>query len=981
MTSDRWQQVAQIYESALEREPTLRAAFIADSCGTDAALRRDVEALLAEADTPLVIDRPLFDVAADVLRTDATLQANTQLGPYRIDRLVGVGGMGQVYQATDTRLHRIVALKVLPPLFAEDPLHRARFEREAHAIAGLTHANICTLHDVGHQDGVDFLVLEYLEGETLAARLARGPLPFDEGLAIAIQIASALDAAHRSGVIHRDLKPGNVFLVPSDRASAPPVVKLLDFGLAKPTAVRPAAETPTRAPLTAQGTILGTVQYMAPEQLEGRETDARTDLFAFGAVVYELFTGRKAFDGATQASVIGAIMHGNPPPVSQVQRLSPAGLDDLVATCLAKDPDERWQNTSDLLRELKRVRVGNGRAGAPVRYRLAYSVVAVVAAAALSAWAAAALNTDPPRPVTVSMINLAPSQEFTSMGRHVLALSADGTRVVYAAGQRLYMRSLDSLTATPVPGSGVPEATPNALGGTGGGAEAGRSPFFSPDGEWIGFWHDEQLKRVAVAGGAPVVICRADNPLGVSWSEDGTIWFGQGADGVWRVSSAGGNPTQVVTLKEGEQAHHPQLLPDGDTLMFTLAQGNFWDSAVIVAHSLTTGQRTVLLRGGTDARYLPTGHLVYVSQRTLLAVPFDLQSLKISGAPVAVAEDVAQSANNVTGAAQFAVSRDGTLLYVPSAAMSPTNRPRDIVWIDRNGRQERVNVPARPYIYPRLSPDGSRVAVEVRNEDGVSSEIWVVHPAGSLRRLTPEGVFSRAPLWLDARRLVFNSTPTGANTGELVTRAIDGSTATERLTPGQAEPAKWPTGVSPDRSKLVFTQDTHGIATRDVLMVALTGDRRVVPLVQTPAAESNGVVSPDGRWLAFESNASGSFEVYVRPFSDPAAAEWQISSGGGIQPLWSVDGRELFYLKPSSATLVSVPVERATTWRTGSARDILNGIYLGGGGFRSYDVSNDGNRFLVLKEQDRAGASDGAARGIVVVQNWFTELNRRVPPP
>jgi serine/threonine-protein kinase len=888
--------------------------------------------------------------------------------------------MGQVYQATDTRLHRTVAVKVLPPMFGKDPLQRARFEREAHAIAGLKHSNICTLHDVGHHEGIDFLVLEYLEGETLASRLTRGLLPFEQALGCAIEIAGALEAAHCKGVIHRDLKPANIFLV-HDHPSAAPIVKLLDFGLAKPSVQPLTADARTDMPVTAQGTILGTIQYMAPEQLEARETDARTDIFAFGAVVYELFTGRKAFEGTTQASVIGAIMHADPPPVSQLQRLSPAGLDHVVATCLAKDPNDRWQTMRDLLRELKRVSLGDGRGKLRVaRRRLAYAAVVLSTGGALATWATVRSMTRPLLPVTVSMINLPPNEQFSFTGRHVLALSPDGRRVVYAAGQRLYLRSLDSLVATPIEGSGVPEATANALGGTGGGPGGARNPFFSPDGEWIGFWHEGQLKRVSVAGGAPITICAASIPWGVSWSEDGTIWYGQGSDGIWRVSGTGGDGEQVVQLQADEQAHHPQLLPDSDTLLFTLARGNFWDSGHIVAQSLRTGERTVLLRGGTDARYVPTGHLVYVSQGRLLAVPFDLNARRVTGGAVAMADGIAQSANGVTGAGQFAVSRDGTLMYVSTGAIEGLNLPRDLMWIDRSGREERVDIPPKPYIYPRLSPDGSRVALEVRNDSGVNGQIWVTDLRRvSLTRLTHEAVFNRVPLWLDGRRLVFNSTPTGANSGELVVRAADGSTAIEQLTPGATSPAKWPTGMSHDGTRLIFAEDSGGISNRDLMVLTLTGDRRIERLVNTPASESNGVVSPNGRWLAFESNASGLFEVYVRPFSRGSSAEWQISSGGGMQPLWSRDGRELFYLT-LTGTLMSVSVDDATTWRTSRTVEVLKDIYPGIGGFRSYDVSLDGKRFLVLREHLASG-SLAPARGIVVVQNWFTELNRRAPTP
>jgi serine/threonine-protein kinase len=642
------------------------------------------------------------------------LQQGTRLGPYRIEAPIGAGGMGEVYKATDTRLDRTVAIKVLPEKVASDPDLRKRFEREAKTISSLSHPNICTLHDVGQEGSTDFLVMEHLEGETLADRLTRKrALPLAEALRYAIEIADALDKAHRKGITHRDLKPGNIMLTKTG-------AKLLDFGLAKLTRSEARVDLsqlsalPTQEqPLTAQGSLLGTVPYMAPEQLEGKEADARTDIFAFGAIVYEMVTGKRAFQGKSQLSLITAILEHDPPPLS-AEAVTPPALDRLVTTCLAKDPDERWQSAGDLGRQLAFVNesaapestASSAAAPRPAGWRLfaPEAVIALVVGCVLTglaAWMLVGSGASPPRAVARFTVPLPPSQQLTNTGRRVIAISPDGSHLAYAANGQIYLRAMAALRATP-------------LGGTEGSLPQGL--FFSPDGQWLGFYstRDDQLKKIAISGGAAVTLCAIDSPYGATWRDDGTIIFGGGGQGIFGVADSGGTPEALISLdsETGEFAHGPQLMPDGRSVLFTLGRlgtisgGNYWNVAQIVIQDLETGERRVVVDGGTDARYLPTGHLVYALSGTLLAVPFDVDRLAATGAPTPLVGDVRHA--GASGGANFAISETGSLAYMSADVVGR----RTLVWVDREGREEVL--PAEPglYFYPRLSPDGSRIAID-----------------------------------------------------------------------------------------------------------------------------------------------------------------------------------------------------------------------------------------------------------------------------
>ena len=609
------------------------------------------------------------------------LTAGTKLGPYEIIALIGAGGMGEVYKAKDTRLDRIVAVEVLPEHLSQDPERRERLEREARAISSLNHPHICTLHDIGHENGVVYLVMEFIEGETLAERLEKGPLSFDEALQIAVQVADALDKAHRQGIVHRDLKPANIMLTASG-------VKLLDFGLAKLTAseraqnVSSLSSLPTEAKsLTAEGSIIGTFQYMAPEQLESKDIDARTDLFALGAVLFEMLTGRKAFEGESQASLIGAIMTSDPPPISRVQAMSPPALDHIVETCLAKKPDERWQTAADLGRQLKWVVEGGAQpgvvvpVGASVRSGPSAGVI-VAAAIALSVITGVAvwnLKPEPAAPLARFVVD--PSIGRSGQGDLDIAITPDGTRIVYltrAGGRVLVVRALDELEASPF----------------GGLSSLLRGPFLSPDGNWVGYFDGDGVRKVSILGGPPVTICEfpTGGSRGGSWGDDGTIIFATQTTGLWRVPADGGEPEKLTT-PEPEQGDHlwPEILPGARAVLFSI-MGESLETAQIAVLSLDSGETKVLVPGGSNPRYAPSGHIVFGVDRTLYAVGFDLGKLEVTTDPFPVVEGVAIKPR---GAVNFGISQNGSLAYV--AGPGGFDAKRTLVWVDREGKEEALS--------------------------------------------------------------------------------------------------------------------------------------------------------------------------------------------------------------------------------------------------------------------------------------------------
>jgi serine/threonine protein kinase/Tol biopolymer transport system component len=882
-----------------------------------------------------------------------------RLGPYEILSAIGAGGMGEVYRARDTRLDRIVAIKVLPDHLSDKPDLRERFEREARTIASLNHAHICTLHDIGHQDGTDYLVMEYLEGETLAERLKKGPLPLQQVLQYAIEIADALDKAHRKGITHRDLKPGNIMLTKSG-------MKLLDFGLAKLKA-SPAASSLSQLPtandtITAQGTILGTLQYMAPEQLEGKEADARTDIFAFGAVVYEMATGKKAFEGKSQASLIAKILETDPPPMSSLQPMTPPALDRVVKRCLAKEPDNRWQTASDLSESLKWIAEGGSQVKltttarakgirALSRQSLILGLGALLLGLAIASIAVWNMKPLPPRPVTRTVINLPPGQQLAGLQNGpAVALSPDGTRLAYVANQsslqQLYLRAMDSLEARPIPGT-----------------EGAFSPFFSPDGQWLGFFLGGKLKKVSVNGGTALTIADGAFPFGASWGSQGTIAFPTSGPVLQQVADAGGTPQPLTRFEKGEIGHlWPEFLPGGKALLFVAATALNVNNAQIAVQPVGTGERRNLVQGATQPRYASSGHLVYAQGDSLMAAPFDTQRLAVTGAAVPVVEGVLQF--TTTGAAQYSFSATGSLVYVPGSGQGAQSK---LVWVNRNGVERPLAAPAHVYLNPRLSPDSRRVAVGIKEQD---SQVWLYDLSReTLTRFTFEGSTNETPVWTpDGKRIAFLSNKEGPQ--NIFWQLADGSGGLERLTSSgylQA-PHSW----SPDGQLLAFIEIDPRTGT-DIWVLRLS-DRKAQPFLRTQFAEGVPRFSPDGRWLAYVSNESGRVEVYVQPYPGPGG-KYLISTEGGTEPVWNPNGRELFYR--GGDKMMAVDITTQPSFSAGKPRMLFKGQYVPTVTSPPYyDVSPDGQRFLMLKPDEQTSS---APTQIVVVQNWFEELKQKVP--
>jgi serine/threonine-protein kinase len=922
------------------------------------------------------------------------LASGTRIGSYEVVAQIGAGGMGEVYRARDTRLKREVALKILPDSFAHDPERLARFQREAEVLASLNHPNIAIIHGLEESDpsagsgqaAVRALVMELVEGEDLAQRIARGAMPLDEALAIAKQIAEALDAAHEQGIIHRDLKPANIKLRDDG------TVKVLDFGLAKlgpggaDAASAPGAtHSPTMSlAFTGVGMILGTAAYMSPEQARGKTVDKRADIWSFGCVLFEMLTGRRAFDGTDATEMIAAVVRGEP-EWSALPSATPPKLIAVLKRCLQKDPKLRARDIGDLRFELDEVSRAPGPADTSTaiprvplwRRAIPYAAVILLTVGLTASVASLLRPAASDRPIARFVINLPENERFSNTGRHAVAISPDDAHIVYGANGRLNLRRLDQLVATPIRG------TEGALTSS---VESARNPFFSPDGRWIGFWQNGQLKKVSVTGGAAVVLCAADNPWGASWSAGDSIVFGQGPKGIMRVAAASGTPELVVKVDSGESAHGPQMLPGGRAILFTLrASGaQTWDESRIVVQSLTTGERKEVIKPGSDARYLPTGHLVYALESTVLAVPFDVDTLNVSGGPVPVLEMVARAGGIATGAAHFSVSARGTLVYIEdSGAVAATNRT--LTWVDRNGRETAIRAPARAYRYPRLSADGQRIVVDIADEQ---RDVWIWSLAGeTLTRLTFDSATDGWGLWTpDGRRVIFNSTRSGSRgiaIGNLYWQASDGTGAAERLI--DSPNSQMPNAITPDGTKLVVREVTADGS--DLLLLPLQGERRTQPLVQTPYTERNADISPDGRWLAYESNESGEFEVYVRPFPNVNDGRWQVSTGGGTVPLWARNGREMFFMTLRGESLMAAAILESpgnAAFRSGTPIKLFDtrGYFAPTGGpnqrdpGRTYDVSADG-RFLMIKDVS-VRQETSAPQSITVIQNWVEELKRRV---
>jgi len=880
-----------------------------------------------------------------------TLQAGSKLGPYEVKSQLGAGGMGEVYLARDTRLGRDVAIKVLPTHLATTPDARARFEREARAISALNHPNICTLHDVGHQDGVDFLVMEYLEGESLAARLVNGALPMDEVLRVGTQIADALDKAHRQGLVHRDLKPGNIMLTRSG-------AKLLDFGLARGTVLGPAtdlSQSPTHTrPLTVEGAIVGTFQYMSPEQLEGAEADARSDIFSFGAVLYEMATGHKAFEGRSQASLIAAIISQDPPSVTVAQPMAPPALDRVIRTCLAKNPEDRYQSAHDVKLQLAWVAEAGSQAGVPApvaaRRRGRERMTTIVAAVAtLAAVALAALlvlrRPDPPEIVRFevlppSSLQFLDAPRISPNGRHIAYNATDST-----GASRVWIRSLESMTA-------------RSLAGTDG---AGR-PFWSPDSRFLAFFAGGKLKKVDVTGAPPVIVCDAPSGSDGAWSHDDVILFdGRSTDPIMRVPASGGVAVAEVVADTStglDQVGWPEFLPDGKHFFF-LAIGP--QTALKVG---TLGSKKYVDLGPCESRiqYVRSGHIVFSRGGTLVAQRFSVGSMKLEGEPVPIAEQVT---SDPVGSADFSISENGTLAYSTRRA-----QVGQLFRLDREGRHTGSFRTPGGILNLALSPDGRRVALRVLDANTRSRDIWLLDLDRDITsRFTFDPRNENYPVWSPTgdRVAYYAEAPTNGEAGIYVKNA-SGAAQAQLVVAAQNEsrPACW----SGDGKQILFETDSPERA-RDIWTVPAAGGEAPRPVLQTKFDEHEARLSPDGRWLVYASNESGRDEVYVQTYPDPTG-KWQVSTNGGAFPEWRGDGHELYYLA-SDQQLMSVPVQTSPTFMAALPQPLFNArvLFPGGASF-AYAVSKDGATFYVIEP------AGGASLPVTdVVLNWPEALKRR----
>lgn len=877
----------------------------------------------------------------------------TRLGPYEILVAIGAGGMGEVYKARDTRLGRTVAIKILPDTLSSDPQFRQRFDSEARTISQLAHPHICTLHDVGEQDGTAFLVMEYLEGETLEQRLRNGALPLEQALQYAIQIADALSTAHHAGIVHRDLKPGNVMLTKNG-------AKLLDFGLAKATAPtdvsRLSMMTTTPPNVTAPGTIVGTFQYMAPEQLEGQEADSRTDIFAFGATVYEMLTGRKAFEAKSQASLISAIISSEPPSPSTIQPLAPEALDSMIAICLKKVPDERWESVRDIaiqLRSLPRQRLPS--AGAETTRRrgrlriAAWGILAITCVGAV-VFALTRVRGGQPASAAVRFIIALPRQDFAENGA---AVSPDGRWVAFISTRKVWIRSIDSLGAQPVPGT-EEVATASTL-------------FWSPDSRRIGFFAQGKLKTVEPRTGPPNVVCDAGIGRGATWNRDGIIVFAPSTDGpLMRVPANGGTPVPASTLDLGrnERSHRwPQFLPDGNHFLYFARSPTAENTGVYVGQ-LGSPRVTRVMTSNSAALFASPDELLFWRAGSLLAQPFDTTTFQFRGSPLPVAPLVAFNATS--NHAQFSVSDAGVLTYTPTTATDA-----QLTWVARDGTVIGTVGPPGTISSIAVSSDQTKAALTIGSGES-GSNIWIADlNRGLTSRLTFERGRQLMPIWSpDGSELVFAFQRPDFS-GQLFRQRVDGGAA-RPLAIGD-DTAKFPTDWTRDGKSVIYHAFVPSTQSDIWIGSVEGGDPR--PVIQTPFLESNGRLSPDGRWIAYASDESDEFQVYVQSFP-PNRGKWRISTNGGRTPEWRRDGRELYFIE-SSGRIVAVPVNTATGDFQVGAPQMLFDAQLPLFEFpnpMAYAAAAGGQKFLMVRSTDRDRSTS-----LVVVLNWQEELRQRGP--
>ena len=891
------------------------------------------------------------------------LTLGARLGPYEVLAAIGQGGMGEVYRAKDTKLGRDVALKILPAAFAYDPERLARFQREAQVLASLNHPNIGGIYGLEETGDTKTLVLELIEGPTLADRVAQGPIPVDEALPIARQVGDALEAAHAAGIIHRDLKPANIKLRPDGQ------VKVLDFGLAKAfdaphgssssLSLSPTITTPA---MTQAGLILGTAAYMSPEQARGRPADKRADIWAFGVVLFEMITGTRPFAGDDVSDVLASVL-AREPHLAAIPDTVPSAVQQVVKACLQKDPKKRIHDMADVrlamdgVFETVRAVEAPVVATAPVSsWRMFATAAAVILVAAIASTAAWILKPAEPRAMMRFSHRLG-EEGFSRQGRHMVAISRDGRRLAYVADIQIYLRNLDESSARPIPGTN----------------ENPSSPFFSPDGEWIGFWSsDNALKKIRLSGGTPVTLTKAGNPLGVSWEPDDRIVYAL-ADGIWRVSANGGVAEQIVKAAPKERIHSPHVLPGGNAVLFTVATSGGtegWDQGSIVAQRLDTGQRTVLHVGGADPRFVPTGHIVYALGNTLFALPFDAEALTVAGGPVPVVPEVRRAVGADIGIAQYAVSDSGTLVYVSGGEEAQVN----IAMADRTGTPRRLPGSVANAFHPRFNRDDSRIALH-RADDGANSNIWIFEVAQSQwRQLTFDG--GDRPVWTpDGRAITYRKN------SSLWQIPSDFSGVAEPL-PGTDVPSNMgPFTWSPNGDVLLYGSD-EGL--RVYRPKAGTGQAATpeTPLLKPPEGGQlivRASFSPDGRWFTHAVTTPSGTNIYVSPFPFGAGGHRKIMNAPGNSPVWSRNGREIFVNVMGELQALGIKTEPGLDWTNPQTLFMTQGLVAPGAGNTNYDVSRDGRQLVLMVPAD-AGLTELTPE-IQIVLNWHEDLRRLVPIP